>query len=262
MPNDLDNAEPFVSLRYTTLTRIAENLLENALAACQGVRDPRVTVSVREEAGDVCIYFEDNGCGIPAEHHGDIFSGFTTKGPQRGNGLRSCKTSAWQEGATLQLAGSEPGHTVMMLRVPRCPTPSWFVSTVTLENRSLVVVVDDESSVGDYWEKALAQHYEAISIPESYRARCVKLQNPQELQRDETLLREGTVFLIDYDFGRGEPMNGIQLIDSLHLNDRAILVTAHSDETTVIDEVVSKGIRVLPKTFMYSVKFKIEIGGI
>ena len=150
----------------------------------------------------------------------------------------------------------------MMLRVRRCPTPSWFVSTVVLDNRSVVVVVDDENSIGDYWEKALVQHYETVAVPELYRAKCVKLQGPSQLESDDALLESGTVFLIDYDFGRGAELNGIQLIERLNLADRAILVTAHEDEARVIEEVIRKGLRVLPKTFMYSVKFKITIGGI
>ncbi len=56
-------------------------------------------------------------------------------------------------------------------------------------------------------------------------------------------------------------MNGIELIEHLALRDKAILVTGHSDEPSVIEEVVRKKLKLLSKTYMYSVGFSIEFGG-
>ena len=258
----LAGQEPFVAMKYTTLKRIADNLLENAIDACAGISlGPNVEISLSEDGPNISVRFSDNGCGIPADHQAEVFSGFSTKGPTHGKGLQSCKNSAEAEQATLRLVSSVPGGTIMELCVRRVATPSWFASTVMLRNRSVVVTVDDEGSVADYWEQALARRYNEVDIPPEFRPKCIKLKGPGQLiDNHENSLVSGTVFLVDYDFGGSEEMNGIELIESLNLQDRAILVTGHSDEPKILDEVVRKGIKVLPKTYMYSVRFQIEIG--
>ena len=149
----------------------------------------------------------------------------------------------------------------MELLVKKCQTPQWFVSTVTLLNRSVVVVVDDEGAVAHYWERSLKARYKDIRVPVGYAPKCISLRSPGQLASNEQdALSTGTLFLIDYNLGEGE-MNGIELIDALQLTDRAILVTAHSDDVAILDEVIKRGIRLLPKTHMYSFRFTIEIGG-
>lgn len=68
---------------------VVSNLLQNAIQALDGVRDPVITVRARmEDSRYVYIYIEDNGPGVPVEHRSRIFDPFfTTKEVGSGTGL-------------------------------------------------------------------------------------------------------------------------------------------------------------------------------
>ncbi len=72
-------------------SQILNNLLQNAIHACEERRDPagsRVRVAFTQEAGQLLIKVEDNGSGIPPEVLPKIFEPlFTTKPIGKGTGL-------------------------------------------------------------------------------------------------------------------------------------------------------------------------------
>ena len=76
----------------------------------------------------------------------------------------------------------------------------------------------------------------------------------------ENALSSGTIFLVDYKFADGDNTNGIQLIEELHLEDRAILVTNWFDDPTVVSAVQRLGISLVPKKYRFNIKFLIDIG--
>ncbi|HEY3365948.1 MAG TPA: ATP-binding protein [Symbiobacteriaceae bacterium] len=71
------------------LVVIAGNLIENAMEALAGQSgERRVECLLQSDALGLLIRVTDNGPGVPAELHEQIFvQGFSTKGEQRGLGL-------------------------------------------------------------------------------------------------------------------------------------------------------------------------------
>ncbi len=80
------NRELVVLVDSQRLLQVFINLLGNARDAC----DPGgiVSVQAKQVADWVTIDVTDNGCGIPADHHAQVFDPFyTTKDPGEGTGL-------------------------------------------------------------------------------------------------------------------------------------------------------------------------------
>ena len=81
-------------------------LMNNALEAVEGVKEPRIEVSVSDSKGFVEISIQDNGSGVPQDIRHRIFEPFyTTKSRQNGlgMGLSLAKTLIHSMGAKLYL---------------------------------------------------------------------------------------------------------------------------------------------------------------
>ena len=149
----------------------------------------------------------------------------------------------------------------MELHLRRCPTPPWFVNRILLTGMSVLVIVDDEGEVFDYWKKTIAERFRFIELPSQYRPRLIRLSRPSELKENQGgSLDCGTLFLIDYKF-KDDNVTGIALIEELGLSDKAILVTNHFEQGDVLEAVTRLRIRLMPKTYMLNVKFPVDIGG-
>lgn len=81
---------PLVKASHRKLVQVVLNLLMNAADAMvqAGVKEPRVTVTVRRTSAGVAIDVADNGAGVDASVQGRLFEPFfTTKPPGKGTGL-------------------------------------------------------------------------------------------------------------------------------------------------------------------------------
>ena len=111
---DLADVPVLVQSDPTHLTRIVDNLVNNALAYSQGRPWVRVTVRAGEEA---VLMVEDRGVGIPPEMRERIFDRFVrleTPGqplqPGTGLGLYISRELARRQGGELEVLESEPGR--------------------------------------------------------------------------------------------------------------------------------------------------------
>jgi two-component system, NtrC family, nitrogen regulation sensor histidine kinase NtrY len=76
----------------TQMNRLFTNLFANAVEACDGKTDCRISVNEFRENGAIHISITDNGEGIPEEMQSKIFiPNFTTKTSGTGLGLAMCK---------------------------------------------------------------------------------------------------------------------------------------------------------------------------
>jgi hypothetical protein len=213
-----DGSEPFARISPTDLTRIATNLLDNSISACFEALTHDVSVSIGNTGHMVLIRVRDNGCGIDPAHQGDLFhSGFTTKGEGRGKGLSSSQKLAEKWNGRLHLVRSNLRKgTEIELQLPGCPTPPWFVNRISLTAGSILVVVDDEGPVCDYWEKRFSERLQGIDMPDALRPQLRLIRRAEDLKRDGPLRARATHFFVDYKF-EGANINGIQLIEDLQI---------------------------------------------
>jgi signal transduction histidine kinase len=102
------------------ITRVFLNLIDNAVAACNG----RGLVRVRSERARRTIAFrvEDDGPGIPQEALEHLFEPyFTTKSSGTGLGLAICRRILQAHGGSILLETSRPGCTVFRFELPIAP---------------------------------------------------------------------------------------------------------------------------------------------
>lgn len=88
---DLDITMPsplFLIGDSNQVIQILINLLQNAVDALKGVKEPVITINVAEHAEEITLEVTDNGCGIPETDIERVFDPFfTTKGVGEGMGL-------------------------------------------------------------------------------------------------------------------------------------------------------------------------------
>ena len=115
--SDLPPLEPADSADLTTLLG---NLVDNAVDACSGGKDPEVTVSVQAGASFLHVEVGDNGPGVPEELRDAIFvRGFSTKPDVlggRGIGLPLVQLICSQRGGSIEVHQGE--RTVFSVRLP------------------------------------------------------------------------------------------------------------------------------------------------
>ncbi len=102
----------------TRLEQILVNLVQNAMDALAGSKDPLITIETGEAGGLVWIKVSDNGPGIPVERRGELFSPFSSSKPLGlGLGLIISRDIASDLGGSLEFDPESAGA-AFVLRIP------------------------------------------------------------------------------------------------------------------------------------------------
>lgn len=109
------------------LRQVAQNLLQNATRAMDGLDQPRLLLAAAEEhlEGRPCwhLTLSDNGCGIPQDALAKVFDPFfSTFGGGTGLGLAVCHRIIVAHGGLLFLESQEGRGTTVHLRLPAAPS--------------------------------------------------------------------------------------------------------------------------------------------
>ncbi len=99
------------------LCRVFGNLLDNAIEALEGTRDPEITFRLSEGVAAYTFAIEDNGPALPDEEA--VFKpGYTTKADGHGMGLAIVKDILTGAGGMIE-GKNTPGKTVFSGSIPR-----------------------------------------------------------------------------------------------------------------------------------------------
>jgi signal transduction histidine kinase len=113
---------PQISVRASRvgMFRVLLNLLDNACDAVESQTDGTVTVEAWTSAVDAFVQVADNGCGIDAKLHDDVFDLFySTKAWGSGMGLFVCRTQIRGWGGHLQIDSRPKEGARFTFSVPR-----------------------------------------------------------------------------------------------------------------------------------------------
>jgi two-component system, NtrC family, nitrogen regulation sensor histidine kinase NtrY len=121
---DLESEEelPAVEIDPEAIQRVVVNLLDNAVAACRDVEQPRVEVKILQdrEVGVVRLEVADNGSGISPEARGRIFEPyFSTKSDGTGLGLAIVAAIVAEHRAYIRVFENQPAGTRFVIDFPR-----------------------------------------------------------------------------------------------------------------------------------------------
>jgi signal transduction histidine kinase len=104
----------------TQLIRVITNLLKNAIQAMVGQENPRIILSIHEEASYVCVIISDNGVGISEENIEKVFEPkFTTKSSGMGLGLAMVKNIVETYSGSITFTSKQGKGTTFKLRFPK-----------------------------------------------------------------------------------------------------------------------------------------------
>jgi signal transduction histidine kinase len=238
-----------VPLPSDELATIFSNLLNNAIQAFEGenvaVRHIRITVkSIDEET--LAIEISDTGKGISPDVLVKLVKVGGTYGKANGAGLglKHARETLAKAGGSLTIHSKKGQGTIITLKVPRAPLPSWCPKSLNLSQVQSAVVLDDDPSVHLLWQQLLG------SFPTTYLTDSTHFN----IQRFPV---EKTFFILDYEI-IGKSTTGLDLIVQHQLGQRALLVTSYFNETEIQNAVEQAGAMMLPK-FMIN-RVPIEFG--
>lgn len=103
----------------TQLVRIVNNLINNAIQACEEVEQPQIRVTIIKDKKSILLAVVDNGKGIPKNLQDRIFEPtFTTKTSGMGLGLSMVKSIVETYDGSVNFDSSAVASTRFELRIP------------------------------------------------------------------------------------------------------------------------------------------------
>jgi len=104
---------PSVSGDESRLREVYQNLIENAIKFIGEQTSPRIRIGATEKSGSVSCFVEDNGIGIAAEFHDQVFGLFERLNndiPGTGIGLALVKRIVEVHNGKIHIQSDGPGH--------------------------------------------------------------------------------------------------------------------------------------------------------
>lgn len=138
------------AIERNKLGQVLVNLLRNAAEALEGRPDGAITISTREQAGNVVLAVSDNGPGIPPERRATVFQPFfTSKADGTGVGLAICSEIVAAAGGTIRVESSPHQGATFVVTLPIADAaadamPSSIPGPNVLPRRRILFVDDDE----------------------------------------------------------------------------------------------------------------------
>lgn len=234
----------FARLEPSAFKRALSNLVNNAVEAIDD--KGKVSVELSREREWVLVRVRDDGKGIPP----DVLSRLGQRGQTHGKaggsglGLHHARASVESWGGKLELESREGEGTSVTIRLPRTPSPEWFVSQLELQPGAPIVVLDDDASIHQVWRG----RFDSCGVGER-PIETFHFSAAQELREwagANAAAAAGAVYLVDYEL-LGSQETGLALIESLGLGGRAILVTSRFEERFILEECRRLGVRLIPK---------------
>ena len=234
----------FSTINIGSFKRVLSNLINNSIEAVNS--NGSVIISLSCDTTHVELIIEDNGCGIPP----DILPKVTEQGFSfnkkngAGYGLSYTKHYLEQINGTMRIHSKEKIGTKITINLVRSNNPGWFCDSMNIKHDSVIVVLDDDPSIHDAWNERFA----AVS-----HVKLIHLYNASELIRYKTDQLMPILYLVDYEL-LADIKNGLDVIEELQLNDKAILVTSCFEEIAIRTRCQSMGVKIIPKSYVPYIK--------
>lgn len=241
--NDASSYGLFANIKIHEFKRALSNLIDNSVEAIG--RTGQVTVGARLETDQVVVYVKDNGKGIPEEIIPKLAQRDKTFGKEKGTGLGlyQVRISVESWGGTISISSQVGAGTTIELFLPSASAPEWFVSTIDITSPATVVVLDDDPSIHQIWNRRLA-----ATTDENSDIALLHFSSPEEILRWHREESNGgnVLYLIDYEL-TGYETTGLDIIENLGITDQAILVTSRHEESPIVERCGNLQTRMIPK---------------
>jgi signal transduction histidine kinase len=233
----------FAAVSASSLIRVISNLLDNALESIY--KDSGlIRVSLCCNQNNLKITIQDNGCGIASDVLHNIREGKVTSQKRKGNGLGlsySMQTIKNVFGGQFDIQSSVDTGTRIDISLPRAIEPRWFASKLIIAPASTIVVLDDDETIHQVWQKCFTG-YDIAELIEFY-------SSDELLTWYQSYSSESVLFLIDYELAASEK-TGLDVIEQLNIAARSYLVTNRYEDLELRQRCDKLGLRLIPKLFV------------
>lgn len=242
----------FARIRAADISRAISNLIDNSVEATRGSQ-ARILVAIEASGNRNQIVVRDNGRGIPKEILGHLGNKGASFGKNKGSGLglHQARSSAESVGGSFNIESEVGSGTIVTLSLPACEAPSWFLERLEVPEETILISVDDDSTVHQIWESRLG----------SMNNDCIEHMAFTSIANFEQWFRSNrsphAKFLVDYEF-LGHSENGLQMIERLNLANCAILVSSRAEDKSVQERALGLGLKLLPKSLAALIPIEIK----
>lgn len=253
------NAFIFIKAQPLDFKRAISNLINNAIDALPKTGG-KIEFKLKANEEWVYISILDDGCGMPEDVLNKVKNSIAvTSGKEDGHGigLTQIKDMLANNYGTLEIASSthKMNHgTTMTLKFPRMAAPVWIAQEIALTKDSIVVILDDDSSIHGAWDSRLAEVL--VKVP------SIRVQHhfvgQDTIDFIEGLSPEEKVnvwLLSDYELIKQE-LNGLQVIKQCKVK-QSVLVTSYYADLDIRKIAMQGRIKILPKDLAYAVTLKV-----
>lgn len=238
----------FAEINPIDFKRIVSNLINNSVEAFNGTSG-LINVSIEADNENAEVIIKDNGPGIPEKILSKLGSstisfGKNSKTSGSGLGIYHAKKSIQNMGGILEIDSKVNHGTTVRMKFPRSKTPSWFVEKIILYSNYIVVSLDDDTAIHGLWMsklKELQHNSNGIKL-----FSFSSIENLTEWHRSQIRNSSNILYLIDYEL-LGQDKNGIDVIESLQIENQSILVTSRYDDHSIKERCENLKIRMIPK---------------
>lgn len=243
----------FAKVDVPEFKRVLSNLINNAVEALQ--KSGEVRVELGQVGTKAIIQIKDNGPGMPFSIIEKLGETGNTLGKIGGSGLGLAHAvqsmKLWN--GSIKIDSKPKEGTVINLHLPLAQPAAWFLTGLTLEPNSRVLVLDDDTTIHQIWDDRFTQAKEqGIEIQHfSNKASLADWLASHDINEKPCKV------LCDYEI-IGYQETGLDIIESLNLAPYSILVTSRYEQPEIQARCEKLGIHLLPKALALLVPITIK----
>ncbi len=229
----------FCSIDASAISAVMSNLINNAVEALNE-KCGTVTLEIASQGHQVLLLIRDDGQGMSPETLRKVGQQGYTSGKAQGTGLGVFQAKEFVRGmhGSFDISSNLGQGTVVSIALPAVAPPAWFVENLAIPENATVVVLDDDRTIHEVWQRRLRRQ----------DRRVLHMTSPVELGAYLTK-SEAAQFLVDYEIV-GSPENGLQVIQRLGISKKSVLVTSHAGDVSLQERCQALGVRLLPKSIV------------
>jgi len=186
------------------------------------------------------LQIHDSGLGIPKNQLRHVLNGSSLKHTGEGLGLTGAKKYMSDLGGEIKLSSKLNEGTAVTLLFPIKNKPHWYPDSITLSNKTPIIILDDDTSMHNFWRHQLQSH-SLFAIHFTNSKDCFEWydNNPH--------LRDIALYLIDFEL-RNDMQNGLNILTKIDVKSRGYLITSHAEDIVIQQNCEHLGVWLIPKT--------------
>ncbi|MCW5590069.1 MAG: HAMP domain-containing histidine kinase [Legionellales bacterium] len=233
----------FSQINPAEFKRILSNLINNSVEALG--ESGHVSICLKKHDQHAIISVIDNGPGMPDVVIRNLGCRGNTYGKSGGAGLGLSHAvnhlKHW--GGKLHVESAPHQGTSVKIELPLTNAPDWFLKALNLKNDTCILILDDDSTIHQIWN----DRFEKMELTK-YGIKWYHFSNKSDISEWLRINNKARtlVVLCDYEF-LGYPENGLEIIESLQLENCSILVTSRYEQSEIQVKCNQLKIPLLPK---------------